>query len=473
MQKNLPYKNNIYKNYVEAAMKIPCAKELPFIVSGLSFLLPELTKIQFQNLTLIATALILGAKFNLTQISIMQLKDKSVSTLSEFLSDAKISTYEIQHLYLMHVIRKYKIKHGYFIIDDTMNHHTKLCKWIHGASFIFDHVFNTNLNATCVVFLYYSDGGNKKCFIDFRIFYQEKSKMKWRRGKKFVYKKKYDLAIEMIEKAMDNGKGFPACTVLADSWFCVGPFIKELKRLHLSYVLEITTKNKIRVNYLEPKLTKTGKMAEKQYHLKTFSDYFKCLSSYMVCGFAADKETGQKEKALYNVKTATVRLNSIPGKHRLIESADPAKLTTKYILTDNLTWEAAKIISVYSYRWVIEEFFRNAKQLTDMEGATLRSKQGVTLALYLVSWIDFLLHYENNKKGTAGKQTKDSLTIPSMVRQLQYENLSALIERVQKDENFVKRWSEVARNMINRKRKKFKKLVILNKTEADEIKRAA
>ncbi len=109
----------------------------------------------------------------------------------------------------------------------------------------------------------------------------------------------------------------------------------------------------------------------------------------------------------------------------------------------------------------------------DMEGATLRSKQGVTLALYLVSWIDFLLHYENNKKGTAGKLTKDSLTIPSMVRQLQYENLSALIERVQKDENFVKRWSEVARNMINRKRKKFKKLVILNKTEADEIKRAA
>ncbi len=76
-------------------MKIPCAKELPFIVSGLSFLLPELTKIQFQNLTLIATALILGAKFNLTQISMMWLKDKSVSALSEFLSDAKISTYEM------------------------------------------------------------------------------------------------------------------------------------------------------------------------------------------------------------------------------------------------------------------------------------------------------------------------------------------------------------------------------------------
>ncbi len=305
-------------------MKIPCAKELPFIVSGLSFLKPELTGIQFQNLTLIATALILGAKFNLTQISIMWLKDKSVSALSEFLSDAEISTYEMQQLYLMHVIRKYKIKRGYFIIDDTMNHHTKLCKWIHGACVLFDHVSHTNENATCVVFLYYSDGGSKKCFIDFRIFYQKESKMKWRRGKKLVYKKKYDLAIEMIEAAINNGNGFPPCTVLADSWFCSGPFIKELKRLKLNYVLEITTKNKIRVRYQEPKLTQTGKIAKKQYYLLTFSEYFKSVTSCLVCGFAANKETGWKEKALYNAKIATVRLNSIPGKHRLIESIDPA-----------------------------------------------------------------------------------------------------------------------------------------------------
>ena len=87
-----------------------------------------------------------------------------------------------------------------------------------------------------------------------------------------------------------------------------------------------------------------------------FSEYFKSVTSCLVCGFAANKETGQKEKALYNIKIATVRLNSIPGKHRLIESIDPARQTTKYLLANNLTWEAAKIISVYSYRWVIEEF---------------------------------------------------------------------------------------------------------------------
>ena len=38
-------------------MKIPCAKRLPFIVSGLSFLRPKLSNIQFYNLALIAASL--------------------------------------------------------------------------------------------------------------------------------------------------------------------------------------------------------------------------------------------------------------------------------------------------------------------------------------------------------------------------------------------------------------------------------
>ncbi len=63
----------------------------------------------------------------------------------------------------------------------------------------------------------------------------------------------------------------------------------------------------------------------------------------------------------HHTKTVTARLNSISGKHRIVESTDPVKQTTKYLLTNELTWEAFKIISVYSNRWVVEEFFRNAK----------------------------------------------------------------------------------------------------------------
>ena len=449
-------------------MKIPCARLLPFVVSGFSFLEPALTNIQYHTIAKIATALILGSRFNLTEISYMWLKDKSISALSEFLSDAKISTYEMQQLYQLRMRQLYKIESGYFIIDDTMVHHTKFCKWIHGVSILFDHVFGTNLKAKCIVFLYYADCNGVKFFIDFRIFYKEDCKMLWRRRTRKIHKKKYELAIEMIESAINNG--FSTSAVLADSWFGIEPFVKELKRLKLSYIIEISTKNKIR-KYCDadtPKLTPTGKISKKQYDLQSFKDFFKKIKVCQVCGFSYDKETDKKEKALYRTKIATVRLNSIPGQHRLVESVDPIKETTKYLLTNELTWESTKIISVYNNRWVIEEFFRNAKQLTDMEGATIRSEQGVTLALYLVSWIDSLLHHENYKQRIAGKLTKGSLTIPSIVRQLQHENLEEVIKRVQSDKEFVSKWLEVTKNSINRYRKKCYELTLLEETDLEQ-----
>ncbi len=145
-------------------MIIPCARQLPFLINGLSFLQTTITNAQFNNLILIGTALILGAKFNLSEINRMWLKEKAVSTLSEFLSDAKFSTYEMQQLYFMRLFKMYKIKRGYFIIDDTIKHHTKFCKFIHGVSVIFDHACGANLKATCIVFLYWNDGNGKNFF---------------------------------------------------------------------------------------------------------------------------------------------------------------------------------------------------------------------------------------------------------------------------------------------------------------------
>ena len=106
----------------------------------------------------------------------------------------------------------------------------------------------------------------------------------------------------------------------------------------------------------------------------------------------------------------------------------------------------------------MEEFFRNAKQLSDMEGATIRSEQGVTLALCLLSWIDVLLHYENYKGTTEGSQ-KESLTIPSIIRQAQAENMLAFIEKIQNDEDFVKKWVKITKDNINHPRKVTKELV--------------
>lgn len=449
-------------------MNIPCVKRLAWVVSGLVFVQPALTAIQFENLTLIATALLLGSGFNLSTISRMWLKEKCVSTLSYFFSDAKIDTEEVQRRYVTHAMTISNIVCGYFIIDDTLNHHTRLCTWIHGVCVLFDHVAQTNLKAVCIVVLYYSDGVLLKFPIRFRIYYQEDGKrMPWMRGKRWEHKKKYLLAADMLEWALELG--FPGCLVLADSWYGIAPFVKELRRLELNYVLEIKASYTVTVPCSTPKFTPTGRLAKHQSDDIKLPEVFSSISTVTRCGFDRDLEMGKERHVLYHLKVTTARLKAIPGKHRLVESLDPTTHSTKYLLTNQLTWEATKIVSAYSCRWVIEEFFRNAKQLIDMEGAMLRSEQGVTLTLCLVFWLDFLLHQENRVQSTAGKLSQESRTIPSIVRQAQYANLEAFVEKIQQDEEFVKRWMEVEKQAVKKLRKPKKELIALEYSDGKQL----
>ncbi len=102
-----------------------------------------------------------------------------------------------------------------------------------------------------------------------------------------------------------------------------------------------------------------------------------------------------------------------------------------------------------------------------MEGATIRSKKGVTLSLCLVFWIDFLLLHENYKQSTSGELPKDSLTIPSIIRRAQYENLEIFADRVQCDEQFIAKWFEVEKRRIDRMQKTRSGLIEINDSELD------
>jgi hypothetical protein len=245
-----------------------------------------------------------------------------------------------------HALRVYNIVCGYFILDDTLNHHTRLCTGIHGVCVLFDHVVHTNLKAVCLVVLYYSDGLLIKFPIGFRIHYQEEGqRMPWQRGKSWEYKKKYLLAAEILEWAL--GLGFPGSLMLADSWYGIGPFVTELKRLKLSDVLEIRANYTVKTPCTTPKLTPTGRLAKHQYDEVKLPEFFNSISTVTRCGFNRDLETGKDVYVLYHLKIATIRLKSIPGKHRLVESLDPTTQSTKYLLTKHLTWEATKIVSAY------------------------------------------------------------------------------------------------------------------------------
>ncbi len=84
-------------------------------------------------------------------------------------------------------------------------------------------------------------------------------------------------------------------------------------------------------------------------------------------------------------------------------------------------------------------------------------------------WLDFLLHQENVAHCTAGKLSQESLTIPSIVRHAQYANLEAFVEKIQADEEFVKRWIEVEKSYVTRLRKPRKELIALEITDGDQL----
>ena len=133
----------------------------------------------------------------------------------------------------------------------------------------------------------------------------------------------------------------------------------------------------------------------------------------------------------------------------------------------------SKMIAEFMVRYLVEEFFRNAKQWLDMDGVMFRSEQGITVALCLVFWLDYLLHFENYKLSTTGELPREPVTIPSIIRQAQYENSKAFVERIRTDEDFVDRWFEVERKNIFRKRKKRKELILIKDADREETGLAA
>ena len=236
-----------------------------------------------------------------------------------------------------------------------------------------------------MVFLYYSEGGLIKFPIGWRIYFKG--------GKKT----KNDLALELIREGIR--RGFPCGVVLADSWYCVEPFVRELRWMGLKYVLEIKTNATIREPIKKQEQKRRGRKRKKWYRTVSIISYMEKVERVREIGFLGDLDTGKEEKVLYKIKEKACRINALPGLHKVVYSYDPERGTEKYLITNELTWEGVKLVKEYFHRWVIEEFFRNAKQQLNMEGACVRSEQGVAITLFLLTLSRLPFSYGNCKAG--------------------------------------------------------------------------
>ena len=117
----------------------------------------------------------------------------------------------------------------------------------------------------------------------------------------------------------------------------------------------------------------------------------------------------------------------------------------------------------YFHRWVIEEFFRNAKQQLNMEGACVRSKQGVAITLFLLTCVDSLFHKEIAKLVSENLQTAP-ITVQSVIRLAVLENAENFVNLIKssKGEKFLERWIKQLKADALRRRKIKSEVVYLD-----------
>jgi hypothetical protein len=324
------------------------------------------------------------------------------------------------------------------VIDDTMKHHSKGCRTICGVYWLFDHVIGACTNAKCIVFAYVIFNECVRFPIGWRV-YKKGSKKKW------------EMAIELIDEAIASG--IEIHVVLFDSWFCVSGMLHALIKRNLKFISDLTPDHKVEFRNPDGKLL-TISVGQ------TFT-YCKHMAEASALGLVSEGN-GKPDRTLYKTWCMNLFLSSFGCHLRCIKSVDQRTNGQKILVTNSLSWEASKILTEYSFRWMIEEFFKNAKGLYGLEKACMRSEQAGALALLLVSLADLLVSVQLWKSVHVNSKGQ-LLTVSAIIAAAELENLQNFIASLEQNETKFKemlgRWSEILERGQKRKRRIRKILV--------------
>lgn len=462
---------------------IPILQPLPFVLVATQVLVGIMTQPTLTTFQMLLSGVLLYGTQNLSELSRLWLQEKSVACFSYFFNKAKWrrDAFARAHLEMLKVHYGKRMKRpGRFIIDDTLLEHSKFVKAIAYVAKFFDHNLEAFIMAISVVVLYNKIDGQIKYPYGFRIYKKSPQEAALLSGKGGSHKErkkrkrqavhqetitKYQLALELIDEALADG--FECRVVLFDSWYCVEPFLKELRNRKMIYVGEIKSDRKVLLPYQDKR---QGKGPKKRSHELNLRDYFdQQIHQVLRFGFEADPLTGKPEKTIWFVKQKVARLKihkDIPGlKHLIVCSYDEARKHRKFFITNALHWEAKRVINEYSNRWAIEEFFKDVKGLADVEGACVQGEDAVERSLLLAFWVDSLLHLLATSSDTLENSSAATVTVQSVVREAQKENVQRFVEALTQSEpqqakELVEKWLKLG-FIPTRERKEAKKPVQL------------
>ena len=243
---------------------------------------------------------------------------------------------------------------GWLVIDDTFAHKTG--EMIEVVGIFWDHTEKRHVLAHNTVAMGFVTPKGKSYPLDFRLHFKEDLCEK----EKIPFKSKITLGKELIEYALTLGLDIQG--VLFDSWYAAKELIGFFRDNSLWWVTRLKSDRNIKVR---------GEYVQLQDFATTIPK-------------AAFRKIQIGEKN-YQVFSKAVELKGI-GKVRIVISYDKEDFSGDpvYFATDQVRWEATRILKTYGNRSKIEAFFRDTKQNLGLEDYQLRDLRGIKRHWYLI-----------------------------------------------------------------------------------------
>ena len=238
--------------------------------------------------------------------------------------------------------------------------------------------------------------------IDYRLYHKEDSKIVAKEG----FKTKIQLAKELINDCVD--RDIPVKVFVFDRWFVCGEITDLLQKHGKIYISPLKSNMRVMRDGVYIPL--------KEYVARVNDDDYEEI------------EVGKKKYLVYTKRT---RLPNA-GKARLVisypidENGKVTRDIPAFFATNKLEWEPKKILKMYTKRWGIEVFYKDAKQALGLESYQVRKLKAIKRHWYLVFMAYSLLKLGVLKGGLV-KMASSAKTIGEACRNVVMGSLKSFV----------------------------------------------
>ena len=337
------------------------------------------------------------------------------------------------------ILRRYGIKKGSLVIDDSDKRRSKNTEKIHGVQKVKDKTSGGFMQAQEFVFLVLVTD-KVTIPVDFEFYVSDPEQIKWKKQCKLAkknnakqpkkparnpsYPSKPELALLMLERFVANFPSVHIQFVAADALYGGKNFMNKAENIaRIPQVISQLKSNQIIMS------------KSKSVRLSTYFDRQKPVKTHIII-------RGGDKKTVY-LNAARLRVKAHGKKRFVIALKYEGETEYRYIVATNLAWRHIDVVQGYSLRWLVEVFIEDWKQHGGWNRLTKhQGEEGSYRGMILSLMCDHLtIHHDDQLALIENKQP--CLPVGCVIERLKVSATVETIEELLRHDNPVERFDKV------------------------------